>query len=261
MKIVIVGAGNLATHISKALLSAGNEIMQVYSRTIESATVLASSLGTEAVCDVEDIAKDADLYVVSVTDIALETLIPPLCKGRENSVFAHTAGSMPMSVFEGCARHFGVIYPMQTFTKSRILDFNKIPCFVEASDEPTFVMLRTLCLTISSRVIPLSSDDRKYLHLAAVFASNFVNHCYNMTSSILRNHGLDFDVMYPLIDEVAAKIHEMTPAEAQTGPALRYDRNVMDKQISLLECQPEVQEVYEIMSRGIHKMHKEYDKL
>ena len=145
---------------------------------------------------------------------------------------------------------------MQTFTKKRKLSFRDIPCFVEACDELNLNVLHLLCRQISSRVIALGSEDRKYLHLAAVFASNFVNHCYNMSSSILRSHGLDFDVMYPLIDEVAAKVHEMMPSEAQTGPAVRYDRNVMDKQIALLADHPELQEMYEMMSRGIHEKSK-----
>lgn len=256
MKIVLIGAGNLATHLGKALHAAGHDMIQVFSRTMQSAETLASLLDAEPLTDMAQVRDDADVYIFSVKDSALEQLISQLC-GGEKKVFLHTAGSMPMSVFRGKALHYGVLYPMQTFSKQREVDFSIIPCFIEANDEFALKQIEGLAGQISHRVYQLSSEDRKYLHLSAVFACNFANHCYAASQKLLQQHGIPFDVMLPLIDETAAKVHGMTPKEAQTGPAVRYDENVIGKQIQLLENQPYFQKIYDCMSKSIHELESE----
>lgn len=254
MKIILIGAGNLATSLGKALLDAGHDILQVFSRTIESAAKLADLCGAAPVNDISKVRDDADLYVLSVKDSALAELIPQLCKGKESHVFVHTAGSVSMDIFQGMAIHYGVFYPMQTFSKSRLVDFENIPCFVEGSDEFSLHLLDSLARELSNSVYHLSSADRKYLHLSAVFACNFVNHCYAISQDILGKHGVPFDVMLPLIDETARKIHEMSPIDAQTGPAVRYDGNVIREQSLLLRDNPMLKEIYDRMSMSIHRM-------
>lgn len=256
MKIVLIGAGNLATHLGKALHAAGHDMVQVFSRTMQSAETLASLLDAEPLTDISQVRDDADVYIFSVKDSALEQLISQLC-GGEKKVFLHTAGSMPMSVFREKALHYGVLYPMQTFSKQREVDFSIIPCFIEANDEFALKQIEGLAGQISHRVFQLSSEDRKYLHLSAVFACNFANHCYAASQELLQQHGIPFDVMLPLIDETAAKVHGMTPKEAQTGPAVRYDENVIGKQIQLLENQPYFQKIYDCMSKSIHELESE----
>lgn len=256
MKIVLIGAGNLSTHLGKALHAAGHDMVQVFSRTMQSAETLASLLDAEPLTDMAQVRDDADVYIFSVKDSALEQLISQLC-GGEKKVFLHTAGSMPMSVFRGKALHYGVLYPMQTFSKQREVDFSIIPCFIEANDEFALKQIEGLAGQISHRVYQLSSEDRKYLHLSAVFACNFANHCYAASQELLQQHGIPFDVMLPLIDETAAKVHGMTPKEAQTGPAVRYDENVIGKQIQLLENQPYFQKIYDCMSESIHELESE----
>ena len=256
MKIVLIGAGNLATHLGKALHAAGHDMVQVFSRTMQSAETLASLLDAEPLTDMAQVRDDADVYIFSVKDSALEQLISQLC-GGEKKVFLHTAGSMPMSVFRGKALHYGVLYPMQTFSTQREVDFSIIPCFIEANDEFALKQIEGLAGQISHRVYQLSSEDRKYLHLSAVFACNFANHCYAASQKLLQQHGIPFDVMLPLIDETAAKVHGMTPKEAQTGPAVRYDENVIGKQIQLLENQPYFQKIYDCMSKSIHELESE----
>ena len=256
MKIVLIGAGNLATHLGKALHAAGHDMVQVFSRTMQSAETLASLLDAEPLTDLAQVRDDADVYIFSVKDSALEQLISQLC-GGEKKVFLHTAGSMPMSVFREKALHYGVLYPMQTFSKQREVDFSIIPCFIEANDEFALKQIEGLAGQISHRVYQLSSEDRKYLHLSAVFACNFANHCYAASQELLQQHGIPFDVMLPLIDETAAKVHGMTPKEAQTGPAVRYDENVIGKQIQLLENQPYFQKIYDCMSKSIHELESE----
>lgn len=256
MKIVLIGAGNLATHLGKALHAAGHDMVQVFSRTMQSAETLASLLDAEPLTNMAQVRDDADVYIFSVKDSALEQLVSQLC-GGEKKVFLHTAGSMPMSVFRGKALHYGVFYPMQTFSKQREVDFSIIPCFIEANDEFALKQIESLAGQISHRVYQLSSEDRKYLHLSAVFACNFANHCYAASQELLQQHGIPFDVMLPLIDETAAKVHGMTPKEAQTGPAVRYDENVIGKQIQLLENQPYFQKIYDCMSKSIHELESE----
>lgn len=277
MKIVLIGAGNLATHLGKALHAAGHDMLQVFSRTMQAAETLASLLDAEPLTDIAQVRDDADVYVFSVKDSALTQLVAQLCrheadglgedgavnalrkakKGEHERVFLHTAGSMPMSVFEGMAQHYGVLYPMQTFSKQREVDFSIIPCFVEANDEFAQKQIEGLAREISGRVYQLSSEDRKYLHLSAVFACNFANHCYAISQELLEEHGIPFDVMLPLINETAAKVHEMKPKDAQTGPAVRYDENVIDKQSKLLENHPHFKKVYDSMSKSIHGLNAE----
>ena len=246
--------GNLATHLGKAIFAAGHDVVQVFSRTMQSATSLASEVGAQPVSDISDVRSDADLYVVSVKDSAIVELIPVLCKGKETKVFLHTAGSIPMDVFQGMALHYGVLYPMQTFSKQREVDFSQIPCFIEANDEYALQQIGDVAHQVSSRVYHLASEDRKYLHLSAVFACNFVNHCYALSREILEEHGIPFDVMLPLIDETAAKVHELDPKEAQTGPAVRYDENVLRAQGALLKSNPQMKDIYDRMSMSIHKL-------
>lgn len=252
MKIVLIGAGRVATHLGRALHEAGHQILQVYSRTMESAQTLANTLQAEPVCEVTALHKQADVYIFSIKDSALVELISQICPTREDCLFLHTAGSMPMSVFEGKAHHYGVFYPMQTFTKNRPVDFREIPCFLEASDQQADTTLHALASSISQKLYQLSSDDRRYLHLAAVWASNFVNHCYDVASVQLESHGIPFSVMQPLIDETASKVHQLSPREAQTGPAVRYDQNVIRAQAELLAQEPALRQLYEQMSQSIH---------
>lgn len=253
MRIVLIGAGNLATHLGLALHQAGHEVLQVFSRTQESAHALAARVGGEAVTEINGLRQDADIYICALKDAVLPQLLPQLCKGRESGVFFHTAGSLPLSVFEGYARHYGVLYPMQTFSKKREVDFSIIPCFIEADCDATLETIAALARSISNNVRSLSSEQRKYLHLSAVFACNFANHCYDLAGTLLEDNGLPFDVLLPLIDETAQKVHSLTPRDAQTGPAVRYDENVINAQQRLLEDWPRMQEIYELMSKSIHE--------
>lgn len=255
MKIVLIGAGRLATCLGAALLRAGHEVVQVYSRTRGSAEALAVRLGCEWTAVTDEVTADADLYVLAVKDEALPALIPQVTGGREQALFVHTAGSMPLSVFEGCgARRYGVFYPMQTFSKERETDFRNIPVFIEAACRADEETLHALAASLSDTVYVLSSEARKYLHLSAVFACNFVNHCYARAADVLAAHSIPFEVMLPLIDETAAKVHVMSPRQAQTGPAVRYDRNVLARHLQLLQGDREAAEEYELLSRGIHNL-------
>lgn len=252
MRIVLIGAGNVATHLALALQKAGNEVVQVFSRTEESALRLAGRLGASFTTSVDALCTDADLYVAAVKDVALPELIPAIVKGREDALFVHTAGSLPMSLWKGYARRYGVLYPMQTFSKARTVDFSTVSFFVEALDGGDLEVLKALARSLSPKVYEATSEQRMYLHVAAVFACNFTNHMYALSARLLESKGLPFEAMLPLIDETARKVHELSPAQAQTGPAVRRDTNVMCKHSDMLADDPQLRELYEKISKSIY---------
>ena len=235
MKTVLIGRGRLATNLERALLSASHEVMSINSRTLEG------------------LPQKADVFVIAVKDSALPDVIREATKGREDQLFVHTAGSMSLKLFEDHTTRYGVFYPMQTFSKERQADFSVIPLFLEANGPETMATLQVLAGSISQRIYELTTDERKYLHLAAVFACNFANHCYDMAASVLEQHGLPFNVMLPLIDETARKVHTMHPLEAQTGPAIRYDETIINRQKEMLADDPLTQQLYDLMSKSIHE--------
>jgi predicted short-subunit dehydrogenase-like oxidoreductase (DUF2520 family) len=256
LKIVLIGAGNLATHLAKQLLLSVNHITQIYSRTEVSAQILAHKVEAPYVTEFSKIINDADFYFVCLKDSALTEHIAEITAGKGNAMIVHTAGSIPMDIFKNYATHYGVLYPMQTFSKNKEVDFHKIPCFIEASSTQDLKKLHTLASSLSDNVRVCSSEQRKYLHLAAVFTCNFTNHLYDIAYRFMQQHKLPFESLLPLIDETTAKIHTMEPSKAQTGPAIRYDKNVIDRQAKLLENDPDIQHIYQILSNNIHKFSK-----
>lgn len=254
-----MGAGNLATRLGLALKAAGHETLQVFSRTAESADALAALLGCSSTCRLEEIDRSADVYMFSVKDSALEGLAEQIAPEVGRALCLHTAGSMPMDVFRGHALRYGVLYPMQTFSRARAVDFKEIPCFVEASDDEALHAVKALAASVSDRVMEMTGEKRGRLHLAAVFACNFANHCYALSAGILEKCGIPFDVMLPLIDETARKVHDLSPRAAQTGPAVRFDENVMGRHTDMLEGCERVKRIYEMMSRSIHALAQEQE--
>ncbi len=257
--IVLVGAGNLATNLGLALKQAGFPILQVYSRSEESASALAGRLGCEATTNPEKLTADAELYIAALKDSALETLLPEMLRGREERFWVHTAGSLPLSLWERVpgVKRYGVFYPMQTFSKARRVDFRSIPILLEANAPAQMNLLREIASTLSGNVREATSRQRQAIHLAAVFACNFTNHCYALAEKLLAAQGLPFELLQPLIDETARKVHELAPQEAQTGPAIRYDENVIGKHLEALSHEPQMQELYRLLSRSIHQAARE----
>ena len=252
MNIVIIGSGNLATHLSLALKTAGETLTQVYSPTRQHAQELAAKLSCGSCDHIDEIDKNADLYILSIKDDALSNLAATICHDRPEAVFIHTAGSVPMDIFKPYARRYGVLYPMQTFSKHRQVDFRPIPCFIEGSDEQTLLQIRALAERISDKVVEADSAKRRQLHLAAVLACNLTNHCYRLAERVLQEAQIDWQLFLPLIDETAKKVSEMSPKEAQTGPMVRYDVNVMNRQIELLPDE-RTRQIYRLMAESIHE--------
>ena len=252
MNIVMIGAGNLATQLSLALKEAGQNILQVYSRTESHAQELAEKIGCAYTHHLDEISQKADVYILSVKDDALSGIATSICRYNKDAIFIHTAGSVPMDIFKNHATHYGVLYPMQTFSKNRKIDFRPIPCFLEASDSQTLELLQQLAATISDHVELADSEKRKKLHLAAVFACNLTNHCYRLAERVLQEEQIDWKLFLPLIDETARKVTEMSPKAAQTGPMVRYDTGVMNRQLDLMSDE-RTRQIYRLMAESIHE--------
>lgn len=250
----MIGSGNVATHLSLALKNEGNVIVQVYSKTQDNARILADKLGADVAANIAGIRRDADAYILSVKDDAIPAIMSELMSEGMNteSVVMHTAGSVSIDVLKDKAAHYGVLYPMQTFSKERAVDFSAVPCFIEANDDYTMGVIRGLAESISKNVTAIDSEKRKRMHLAAVFACNLTNHCYRLAERILEAEGIDFSLFVPLIEETARKVKVMSPKDAQTGPMVRYDRSVMDMQISMLPDE-RTRNIYRLMAESIHE--------
>lgn len=243
MNIVLLGSGNVATHLGLALVKAGHRIVQVFSRTKPHAESLALAVGAEAVDELDLVGADADFYIVAVKDDAIHEVISQLPRGLSGAV-VHTAGSMEMNVLSQYATHYGVLYPVQTFSKVKAVDFSSTPVAIEASDELTYDRLNTVASSLSNRIFPCNSKQRLSLHVAAVFACNFTNLCYAIGADILSEHELDFSLIRPLISETAEKVMIHLPREVQTGPAIRNDVKTMGKHWEALRKHPGLQDLY-----------------
>ncbi len=250
--VVFIGAGNLATQLAKAMHAKGYRIRQVYSRTQESARTLAEAVNADYTTDLGAVVNDAGLYISALKDDVLQDLIPQMVAGREQALWVHTAGSLPMRVWQGAVKRYGVLYPLQTFSKQRAVDFAEIPIFIEARREEDLRFLHALAGSLSHAVYEADSEKRKVLHLAAVFACNFTNHLYSLADELLARHGLPFKVLLPLIDETARKVHELAPHDAQTGPAARGDERVMEMHEEMLAHDERLGLFYSILSASIY---------
>lgn len=250
--VCIIGAGRVATHLATALSARGYAVRAVLSRTLSSAAALAEKVGAEAVTDAAALP-DSDTYIYSVSDDAIPALASRISRLRPSALHVHTSGSTPISVFEN--EHCGVLYPLQTFSWGKEVDFRAVPCFVEGCNESSLAAVTALAGDLSDRVSRLDSRQRLTLHLAAVFASNFTNHCYAIAERLLNEGaGLDFSLLLPLIDETAAKVHALPPCRAQSGPASRGDAAIMQRHLALLEEAPAWREIYKEMSDSIRTL-------
>jgi predicted short-subunit dehydrogenase-like oxidoreductase (DUF2520 family) len=253
--VVILGAGNVAWHLGHRFIEAGIQVRQIFSRTPELGEPLAGELGTSYTNRLDHLSEDADLYLLAISDDAIPSLIRQAHFGSH--LVVHVAGSIPMDVFKGQAKNYGVFYPLQTFTRGKALDFSQVPLFIEASNERNLRMLRTLADRLTQKVYAVDSEKRAHLHLAAVIAANFTNHMLALSEKFLQEKNLSFDLLKPLIQETIAKALLISPLEAQTGPALRGNRQILEKQLAMLDSHPEIRELYRVISESIQELKSE----
>jgi len=248
--LVMIGAGNVATHMALALHENGLKIDQVWSRTKESALALAARLKTSICTDLSLIETNADLYIISTPDNTIDGVVEQLSQLNDQLV-VHTSGTIPMKSLKPISKNYGVLYPLQTFSKKKDIIFENIPILVEANNEESFEKLFVLAKVLSKSVQHLDSEKRAILHLAAVFASNFPNYLYSVADDLLQENDLSFNLLKPLIMETGTKVMDSKPSVVQTGPAVRKDHTTINKHLEMLSGNPEYRKLYKLMSKMI----------
>lgn len=245
IQINIIGSGNVAQHLIKAFSASKIvEIKQVFSRKTEAVHHLVDF--DKIVTDYNDL-QTADLHIIAVSDNAITEVSDQF--PFNNQLVVHTSGTSPIDVLNEKNRR-GVFYPLQTFSKNKEIDYSVIPFCLEAENTADFKLLETIAKSISTAVYSISSDQRKALHVAAVFASNFTNHLYHLGQEICEENQLPFAILRPLIQETADKINTLDPADAQTGPAIRHDSNTIDAHLAFLQDENK-KNIYKILTQSI----------
>ena len=249
MEIVIIGTGNTATILGRKLKAAGHHIVQVYGRDAQAASQLAYELGTESTNYWSVVNREADLYILAVSDIAIAEVVHELQWPAKTVV--HTAASVSKKILEKSAPHYGVFYPLQSLKKGTA-HMPEVPILIDASDAETLQHLDQLAHSISEQVVTADDEERLKLHVAAVFCNNFVNHIYTLMEQFCRQEGIDFKLLLPLIKETAWRLEEISPAAAQTGPAVRNDQPTIQKHLAILEQYPELKTFYKLFTKSIY---------
>lgn len=249
MTTVIIGSGNVAWHMAKAFTAAGIDLIQLYGRNEAELKKLSDEVQVDYATQH---LKEADFYLICTSDKAITDISKQIVS--EKALVAHTSGSLSRDVLEGPYRKAS-FYPLQTFSKNRALDYSKIPIFVDAGWESDNIILADIARKISANVMRINHEQRKQMHLSAVFACNFVNHLYAQAEIICSQNDIPFSYLLPLIEETADKIKTFSPKEAQTGPAVRNDQNVIQFQEGLIDNQNQL-DLYKTLTESIIKMYE-----
>jgi predicted short-subunit dehydrogenase-like oxidoreductase (DUF2520 family) len=250
--VSLIGSGNVAWHLSQALEKAGHQVREIYSRSAEHAEQVAEKLYDAQVVATLDFSEStSDVFILCVSDDAIAAVADQVILPHEDAILCHTSGSQPLGVLAGRPRT-GVFYPLQTFSKSRRVDISSVPFCIEASDGEAESILVDLGQSLSRTVYLVNSQERKTLHIGAVFAGNFTNHLIALAQHLLQQEGLEFDLLKPLIRETIEKALEApNPAVVQTGPAVRGDLQVINAHLDYLQQMPHRQALYKLLSDSI----------
>lgn len=250
IKVAIIGGGNVATHLANAF-SKTNEVslVQIYARNIEQIQHLKD---LTSITNSIEFLTEADVYIIAVSDDAISDVSHKI--EQQNGLVVHTSGSVAMQSLQNTGRK-GIFYLLQSFSKDKDVNFDEIPFCLEAESEEDLQLLETLAKSIGTKVYRINSEQRKRLHVAAVFVNNFTNHMYKMGADICNEHQVPFEVLLPLIQETAQKITELSPEAAQTGPAKRNDQKTIQNHLALLNA--EQQEIYKLITKSIQQNGKE----
>lgn len=256
LQLVLMGSGRLARSLGYALKKACHCITQVYSPTLSHAKELAYELDAISYTNkIEDLIRNASCYIIAVKDDAIVDVVKQLDVG--NSLVVHTSGSTSMDVFKGHIKHYGVFYPFQTFT-NQIIPFQDIPIFIESPFKECLSHLREMGECVSRKVFMLNSENRLKLHISAVFACNFLNHMLVLGNKLIKEAGLNFATLQPLVEQTVTNAFLTdNPINAQTGPASRNDLNIIRKHTELLASHPDLQAIYQQLTESILKQQNE----
>lgn len=249
---ILIGSGNVATHLGKALVKAGIKVLQVYSPTEANAKALGKKLKAASTSNITEINKEANLVVISIKDDALATF----CKKVkfEKALVVHTSGTADIKLLKACSPTYGVLYPFQTFTKGIKLKFSNVPLCIEGNNADTTKQLVKLAEKLSNNVFTISSKQRPWLHIMGVFSSNFTNLMLRAAHEIAQKEKIPFEVIFPLIQQTIDKVQQLPPDKAQTGPAVRGDAAVVAKHLAILSKYPNLQALYKINTLAINPL-------
>jgi predicted short-subunit dehydrogenase-like oxidoreductase (DUF2520 family) len=248
MKIIIIGAGNVATQLALAFRKAGHTIVQIFNRSGESGEQLAKTVGASFTADAKQLL-EADIYLIAVKDDAIADVASQLKLG--NKVVAHTSGTKTKELLSFSSSNYGIFYPLQTMTKLSKVDFAGVPLLIEGSNAETLHVLEELAVTISEEIHHVNEEQRQWIHVAAVFANNFSNHMLAVSQKLLEQHGLDFKILQPLILKSMENLKQYSPAQLQTGPAARKDKLTIKRHLELLESDKKLQNLYKVITESI----------
>lgn len=254
-KIVILGSGNVAFHFCKAASISGLEIIQIFSRNLETASQLANMAGCKFTNNIEDLDNKADLFLFAMTDEANLKIIKSL-KPFHDKIMVHTAGSLSMNIFQDKTENFGVFYPFQTFSKNAKIDYSEIPICLEASNKTTLNKLIKLSEKLKAKHFLISEEQRKIIHISGVFACNFMNHCVSLGENILETNKIDKEILKALLRQSFEKILNNGAFVSQTGPAVRKDFETIEKQLNFLNEKELLSDIYKLMSKSIEETYK-----
>ena len=249
MRVLIIGAGNVATVLGRLIKEANHEIVQVISRNKATAAALAAELGCAHTDDFTNIDQSADLYLVAMSDAALNELPEKIQLG--NKLIVHTAGAISKDVLKDISQQYGVLYPLQSLRKELTEKPAMIPLLVEGNNETTTQTLLTFAESISPNVSVTTENDRFKLHVAAVVVNNFTNHLYALAAEYCKIGNVPFNLLYPLIETAASRLQHFPPNQMQTGPAIRKDISTLDKHLRLLPAHPKLKSIYLKMTDSI----------
>lgn len=250
LQLVLIGSGRVARNLGHVFKEACHCIVQVYSPTLSHAKELALELNATAYTNrLDDLVRNASCYIIAVKDDAIGDIVKKLDVG--NRLVVHTSGSTSIEVFKDHIKNYGVFYPFQTFTNQPI-PFKDIPIFIESPFKESLSLLEEIGSLISGKVAVLSSENRLRLHIAAVFACNFLNHMLVLGNQVLREAKIDFSTLQPLVEQtIANAFSTANPINAQTGPASRNDVNIISKHVELLSTHPGLQAIYQQLTNSI----------
>lgn len=254
-KVSIIGSGRVGYHLAKKLYGIGINIVQVFSRTRIKSEQLATLVNAEPTIKLSDL-RPADLVILAVSDDAIESVAQQI---KTDALVVHTSGATPSLVFAPYFDRYGVFYPLQSFSIGKSINWAEVPLCIDANSSVDQQLLQNLAQQMTSNVRLINDEQRKNLHVAAVFANNFANYSFHIAESILSEQHISFEILQPLILETAQKIKDNRPRDMQTGPAIRSDQLTIERHLELLNKHTEWKKVYEIMTKGIQAMKNDKD--
>ena len=255
-KISFIGSGNVATHLAKAFSKKGIIVKQIYSQTCDNSEVLAWQSNSIYTCDLNELDMDVDLFIFAVKDEVIKELSASILQKNPRAKVVHTSGSVGLDVFNN-ALYAGIFYPLQSFSKTKRIEISEVPFLITSDNQEFKNELKDLAKLLSDKVYEYTDEQRKHLHIAAVFVNNFSNHLFALAQDYCEKHQIDYQLLMPLIHETITKIDTILPKQAQTGPAIRKDNEIIEKHLTLLNSKDEhLFQIYHLLTDSILRMYR-----